>query len=152
MQLPRFLGKAGMRIINMNAIFLLGIGTIVRFSYFKPSEEITATEVEDEFGETTNAFEIKVEKERFMFYFTTLIVLPALIALYVVVELNISESVSKKFNFLELYIGKAFFLLMLALMLLEKFKPVEIIFAIAILAIVIINFVVGFVRRNETPE
>ena len=108
--------------------------------------------MEDEDGETTNAFEIKVEKERFMFYFTTLIVLPALIALYTLVELEVFESLRKNFNFLDLYIGKGIFLLMLALMLLEKTKPVEVIFGFAILTITIINIVVGFLRRNETPE
>ena len=87
-----------------------------------------------------------------MFYFTTLIVFPALILLYMLVELDVVKSLSKNFNFLELPIGKGVFLLMLALMLLEKTKPVEFIFGLAIFTISIINIVVGFLKRNETPE
>ena len=141
-----------MRIINMNAIFLILIGTIVRFSYFKPSETIVAKELEDEDGEKYTVYDTKVEKEKFMFYFTTLIVFPALIVLYMLVELDVVKSLSKNFNFLELPIGKGVFLLMLALMLLEKTKPVEVIFGLAIFTISIINIVVGFLKRNETPE
>ena len=37
-KIPTTIGKAGMRIINMNAIFLVFIGTIVRFSYFAGRE------------------------------------------------------------------------------------------------------------------
>ena len=141
-----------MRIINMNAIFLIFICTIVRFSYFKPSETIVAKELEDSEGTNYTVYDTEVEKEKFMFYFTTIIVLPAMIVLYILVELEIDVRLSKSFNFLELPIGKGVFLLMLALMLLEKTKPVEIIFGFAIFTISIINIVVGFLKRNETPE
>ena len=86
----------------------------------------------------------KKEKETFMFYFTTIIVLPALIALFILVELEVKkESLCKNFHFLELYIGKGMYLLLLSLMLLEKANAVEIIFGLAILVICVINIIVG---------
>ena len=89
-----------------------------------------------------------------MFYFTTIIVFPALIALFVIVELQPQgklKVICENFHFLELYIGKGIYLLMLAMMLLEKTNAVEIIFGIALLVISVINIVVGFLTINEKP-
>ena len=129
--------------MNMNAIFLIFIGTIVRFSYFRPKETIKIVTGENE-GST---FEKTTSRERFMFYVTTIFVLPALIALYTIVELEIWKDIfGKNFHFLELPIGKGIYLLLLALMLLEKANAVEIIFGLAILVICVINIVVSFIK------
>ena len=137
----------------MNAIFLIFIGTIVRFSYFGGSDKLVETETVNEITGAKTITHTKVtEYERFWFYFTTLTVLPALIALYVIVEFNISAKISKNFNFLQHYIGKGTYFLMLAFMLLEKLNPVEVIFAIAIVVIFAINILAQFKAPKKGLE
>ena len=88
-----------------------------------------------------------------MFHLTTLFVLPALIILYILVELGISkDGICKSFHFLEIYTGKGLFLLMLALMLLEKGNAVEIVFGLAIFAICVMNIVAQILNRNKNPN
>ena len=147
------LKKKTMQIINMNAIFLIFIGTLVRFSYWPSRSKIVEYAVEDETtGESTVAYDTKVENETIGFKFSTLILLPILILLYVLIELGVKkETLCKHFHFLELPIGKGLYLLMLALMLLEKTNIVEIIFGIAIFVISVLNVVVGILKRNEKP-
>ena len=142
-----------MRIINMNAIFLIFIGTIVRISYFWGRDKLVETDVTDEStGEETIVYTKETEYERFMFYVTTVAVLPPLIALYVLVEFGVSKSLCKNFHFLELYIGKGAYFLMLAFMLLEKLNAVEFIFGLAILVIFGINIFAAFKAPTGAQE
>ena len=79
-----------MRILNMNAIFLIFIGTIVRRSYFGSNTVYEKEEVTDEkTNKKYTTFAEKTEKELPMFYITTIFVLPALIALFILVELDV---------------------------------------------------------------
>ena len=144
------LKKKTMQIINMNAIFLIFIGTLVRFSYFpERSQIVQLTKEDEETGESTEEYVTYSESETLGFKFSTLILLPALIILYVLIELEVKkDSLCRNFNFLELPIGKGLYLLMLALILLEKTNTVEIIFGIAIFVISVINIVVGILKRN----
>ena len=142
-----------MRILNMNAIFLIFIGTIVRISYFGSNTVYEKEEVTDEkTNKKYTTFAEKTEKELPMFYITTIFVLPALIALFILVELDVKKNLCQNFHFLKYPIGKGVFLLMLALMQLEKVKAVEVIFGFAILAISILNIVVGFLKRDENVD
>ena len=80
-----------MRIINMNAIFLIFIGTIVRFTYFKHQDKYVEHEESAELGEEYKMYKKETESEIFMFYFSTIVVFPALITLYVLVELEVKQ-------------------------------------------------------------
>ena len=143
--------KKTMQIINMNAIFLIFIGTLVRFSYFpERSQIIEQTSKDEDTGEDQVLYETYVENETLGFKFSTIVLLPVLIVLYVLIELEVSkDSLCKNFNFLELPVGKGLYLLMLAIVLLEKTNTVEIIFGIAIFVISVLNIVVGIPNRNE---
>ena len=147
------LKKKTMQSVNMNAIFLIFIGTLVRFSYFpERSQIIEQTRKDEETGEDLVVYQTYVENETLGFKFSTVLLLPALIVLYVLVELEVSkDSLCKNFNFLELPIGKGLYLLLLAIVLLEKTNTVEIIFGIAIFVISVLNIVVGVLKRNENP-
>ena len=107
------------------------------------------TKEDEETGESTEEYVTYSESETLGFKFSTLILLPALIILYVLIELEVKkDTLSRNFNFLELPIGKGLYLLMLALILLEKTNTVEIIFGLAIFVISVINIVVGILKRN----
>jgi len=75
----------------------------------------------------------------FWYVVTTILVLPALYALYIMVEFNLHEAhIGKFFPFLKNAICKGVYLIMLALMINDVQQTVEIIFLICISALAIV--------------
>jgi len=148
-----FFGPMVMRILNMNATFLIVIGVLIRFSYFKAisvNQEVSVETGEvDADGNPILETEKKEfwEKQYLFFYFNTIFIFPPLIALLILMEFKVKHaSLGKYFNFLDSYLGKGFYILMLALMILEKTTTVEWIFALANTCIAILNIVVHFMQ------
>lgn len=79
--------------------------TIVRFGYFKPKEVVSTNQ--DEFG--FDVVTTVTVKTTFMFVVTTLFTLPAMIALFLLVEFEVPKAsvfLRRNFHFLEHFSGK----------------------------------------------
>ena len=121
MGLSELLSRKNMRLINLGAIGVITVAWLVRFYYFTKREVVT--EVEQEFKDasgrkSTATVLSKVEvQDNFWMVLYTLFVLPALIFIFVIQELQVQQErlapISKHFYFLDYYFGKAFYILLM---------------------------------------
>ena len=81
----------------------------------------------------------------------TLLVLPLMIALFVVTEFRVKPKVTVKyFNFLDSYLGKGLYLMLMQSIIMEKGTIVEWIFFIANSTIAVLNILAHFM--NPLPR
>lgn len=113
--LRKFSSDYVVRIISCNIMLLILLATFLRFSHFA-TKTTSKEEIDPVSGNT-----VKVVVETpvtFEYVVTTLLVLPALYALYIIVEFNLHEEhFGKFFPFLKNPISKGVYLIMLDLMI-----------------------------------
>ena len=144
------LSKRNMRLMNIGAITLVTIAWLIRFYYMTERETVDERTVETVDPVTnstvTNTELVKTyEQDGFWFIMYTLFIFPILIALFIITEIHPVEgklaSLCKGFHFLDYHIGKALFLLLCATFIWQHTYVVEWLINIAIMIVVIVNFV-----------
>ena len=120
------LSKKNMRIFNLIAIAMVIIGWIVRFYYFTKREEVVEQDVKviSTIGTEVTETQLvtKELQDSFMLMLYTLVIFPFLIFIFTIQELNVKVEklafVPRNFYFLDYYMGKAIYLLLLISLLL----------------------------------
>ena len=140
-----------LKIVNVEALFLLAIAFVLRLFLFAPQE--TLVERLTEAGNTT----VAVEKVRvtWQFVMSTLFIVAPLTALFALMEFRVcQETLGLYFNFLTNPIGRGALLLMLALMLIEVQRAIEVIFCVLLSLCALINIAVGITYEvtGYSPE
>lgn len=126
-----------LKIANIQVMFVILIATIIRLQYFAPQEKVSASG------------KVYTEKVRPMFVLTTLFVLPALLTLFILVELNLKRDWwHRQCPVLEKPISKGLYLVMVGLMFTEVEGVTEVIFCLIICLVGLLNVAIGIV--NET--
>lgn len=106
-----------LRILNANVLACLFLSLVIRLSYFK-TEYTYQTIINPDGSEHLETTEVPV---KFTFVWMTVFVMPWLIALFFIMEFKIKpELFAKYFNFLDYPIGKGIFIIMMALIVIER--------------------------------
>lgn len=116
-----------MRFLNLGAIGLVTVANLVRFYYFGKRENFIEREVVtiDLNGESSseNKVEKTYERDSFWMFIYTLFVMPVLIFIFVVQEMQVSNErlafISEHFRCLDYHIGKGGYLLLLICFILQ---------------------------------
>jgi len=149
MGLAEILSRKMMRIFNLGAIVLTIIAWVVRFYYFSKREKIVEIEKEfpNENGLGTHKGTIlqkEVVQDGFWLIVYTIIIFPMLIFIFVIQEFQVKHvklaPISHHFYFLDYYVGKGVYLLLLGTLLLQHSEVLEWIIVVAILMVVIVDF------------
>lgn len=95
-----------------------------------------------------------VQKQRTTigFVVTTILTLPAMLALFILTEFDVPKvSILLKhfFYFLDFYIGKGIWLLLIAFMILEKPNVFTVLLFVVVLLIAVINIAIGFITKGQ---
>ena len=107
------LSKRTMKALNLLAIGLVIIAWLIRFYYFTKRENI----IENEDGTITTT-EIQ---DSIILIIYTLLVFPLLIVIFIIVEMQIKPRLAnfcRNFYFLDYYLGKGLYLMLLASLIL----------------------------------
>lgn len=107
------LSKRNMKALNLLALAIVVIAWLIRFYYFTKREDI----VENEDGTVTQT-EVQ---DGLMLIIYTLVVFPILILIFVCTELQLKPKIAnfcKNFYFLDYYLGKGLYLLLLTSLIL----------------------------------
>ena len=143
--------KYFLRIVNIEALFLLSIAFVLRLFLFAPQETLV-TVVHDN-GQTSVA--TKKVRVTWTFVFSTLFMLAPLAGLFACMEFRaFQKTLGLYCNFLTQPIGRGALLLMMALMLIEVVRTVEVIFCLLVSACALINIAAGITYEvtGFTPE
>lgn len=137
----------------MNAIFVVLIATIMRFTYLKGDRHQEA--LPNKKGVIKMTWVGK--RASFMFFFTTVFLLPLLMLLFIFVEFKFSERINKNFKFLESQLGKGIYLLMLSAIFMEKKNSVEVVLCISMAPIYTFDILYGICeifsnRKTQNAE
>ena len=138
------LSKRNMKILNFLAIAIVIIAWLIRFYYFTKREElhenadgtVTQTEVQDSL----------------MLIVYTLMVFPMLIAIFIITELQLKPKIMnlcKHFYFLDYYLGKGLYLLLLASLILQHQDMIQWLFVVAILVVTVVDLIHGCIMGAE---
>ena len=120
--------QRNMRILNLGALLLATIAWVARFMYFAKREEMVEREVESKDPNTgktiTTTVLEKIEvSDSFWFIAYTLAVLPVLIFIFLIQELQVKNArlapICRHFYFLDYYAGKAIYLLLIMSLIMQ---------------------------------
>ena len=103
------LSKTRMRILNILALVIITIAWVVRFYYFMPQDDTIL-------NSDGTVSHVEVHDEFWLIIYTT-VVLPILIGIFVIVEMQVKHEklapFCKHFFFLDYYLGKGLYLLLI---------------------------------------
>ena len=138
------LSKRNMKVLNFIAIAIVTIAWLIRFYYFTKREDIH----ENEDGTITQT-EVQ---DSLMLMVYTLVVFPILIAIFIITELQLKPKIinlCKHFYFLDYYLGKGLYLLLLCSLILQHQDMIQWLFVLAILVAIAIDMIHGCVMGAE---
>lgn len=139
-----------LRVLNSNAVFLAGVAIVHRFMNFGPetTQKIVTTDSGSSYVETTET------RVKLVFVLNSLFMLPAMVLVFLVMDLRRSQALGKYFGFLDHSVGKGLWLILIALILTETESEVDNTLAALIIFVGILNVTKGAVEWNldRQPE
>lgn len=139
--------RSTMRVLNIVAICLIIGSWVARFTYWKAYEVVVeVTREQTDAGgqmQSVSDFEVKTEREPFIYALFTLFVFPGAVFVLFTTELQVQkwslDVVSRSFYFLDYHAGKAFLLTLVATLILQHTDVLQVLAALVIYAIALIN-------------
>ena len=160
MKVEELLSRRNMRVFNLAAIALVTIAWGIRFYYFKEHEEVVENEIDVEVSSGTsdsNLKTVKLEKETvqdgFWMVMFTLFVFPCLIFIFIMQEFQVKGDwhgpIYRSYYFLDYYIGKGFYLLLLVALILQHRDVAQYLIVCAIMIVIAADFIYPCLLTNE---